>query len=307
MHEAASQLNIQLIEVFGDRHWKKMLREGQALLTNQSLDYLVLVNEHQKAGELMRLAEKQGVPTFLLLNGLGEDDPASVYGNWKGSLIPDNHSAGREMAESLFKAHSGAGKLFTLVGDTLTPASLDRTSGLDAALALYPGVHEILRGSGQWSESVAYNKTKLLLNRETPEMVWAANDNIALGAIRALKETGVVPGKDVSVVGLNWSKEGLASVEKGELLMTHGGHFMAGAWMMVLVYDDYHRLGTAKTYNFQMSAITSRNIKKYQACFGEGRWDSIDFKRFSRTTRKKASTSPYEFSLSRMMEYARGC
>lgn len=317
MKAAAAQLNIDLYEVYGDRHWKQMLREGSALITAQSLDYLVLVNEHQKAGELMKLAEAREIPTFLLLNGLAQDDPRAMYPNWAGSLIPDNQAAGLEMARALFASRQGTGGLFTLVGDTITPASLERTSGLDDALSMFPSVKEWFRGSGQWSHDVAYHKTKLFLHRGRPTMVWAANDDIALGVIKAMKETHMEPGSDVSVVGLNWSPQGIEAVKTGELLMTHGGHFMAGAWMMVLVYDHFYQHSVPQKHAFRMSAITSDNVDKYQTCFGQEQWQNIDYKRFSLAQDKvlskpgagtaSESHSGYDFSLSNMIKYSKGC
>ena len=69
--------------------------------------------------------------------------------------------------------------------------------------------------------------------------LWAANDPMALGAITALREAGYKPGVDVVVGGLNWSQGGVERVLKGEMIVTHGGHFLGGAWAMV-VLRDYH-------------------------------------------------------------------
>ncbi len=308
MKVAASQLNMELYEVYGDRHWKLMLQEGKSLIESQSLDYLILVNEHQKADALIRKAAAKKLPTFMLLNDFDLSDPAKEYANWQGSLIPDNRAAGREMAEALLAANPGPARLFTIVGDTVTPASLDRTAGLDDVMAVSPQMEELLRVPGLWSESVAFEKTQLLLKRDVPDIIWGANDDIALGAIRALKAAGLTPGKDVSVVGLNWSPAGLQAVRSGELLLTHGGHFMAGSWMLVLIYDHHQGLNRQpQRHAFNMSAITSENVGAYQACFGNGEWERIDFKRFSQTDNTNASTSEYDFNLQHMLDYASGC
>ena len=46
-------------------------------------------------------------------------------------------------------------------------------------------------------------------------------------------------GVDVVVGGLNWSGGAVERVLKGEMIVTHGGHFLGGAWAMV-VLRDYH-------------------------------------------------------------------
>lgn len=307
MAAAAKQLNIELVEVYGQRHWKIMLNEGRVLIEQQPLDYLILVNEHQRAKDLIRLAEHKQLPTFMLLNDF--DEPEQTYSFWKGGLIPDNHAAGLEMANRLFALQQGSPRLFTMIGDHLTPASLARTSGLDSALQANPSVKELLRVSGEWSEEVAYQKTLLMLRRDTPNMIWAANDNIALGAIRALKQHNLVPGKDVALAGLNWSQAGLNAVEQGELLLTHGGHFMAGGWMLVMIHDYHQANGAIPTLQqtFEMSAIDATNIKKYLECFGDKQWSRIDFRRYALSKEDLSKGRQYPFHLKSMFRFASGC
>ena len=111
----------------------------------------------------------------------------------------------------------------------MTPASLQRLRGLDMALEQYPLLREQRRLVVNWSFEEAYRRTaEWLATGGCLDAVWAANDSIALGAIKAIEEFGKVPGKDVFVGGLNWSAEGLENVASGKMTMTHGGHFLAG-------------------------------------------------------------------------------
>ena len=67
--------------------------------------------------------------------------------------------------------------------------------------------------------------------------VWAANDPMALGAMTALRTAGLSPGKDVMIVGLNWSREGVEQVDNGSMVLTDGGHFLMGTWSMIMLRD----------------------------------------------------------------------
>jgi ABC-type sugar transport system substrate-binding protein len=62
------------------------------------------------------------------------------------------------------------------------------------------------------------------------DALWAANDPMALGAMTALREGGYAPGKDVLIGGVNWSHDAVDKVLDGEMVVTHGGHFLLGAW-----------------------------------------------------------------------------
>lgn len=93
-----------------------------------------------------------------------------------------------------------------------------------------------------------------------------------------------MPGKDVFVGGLDWSVEGLKNVANGKMTMTHGGHFLAGAWIMVLLKDyleGIEKLRKNPNVPFRMQAITRDNIKTYQQILGDRNWDKIDFSQFS--------------------------
>ena len=54
-----------------------------------------------------------------------------------------------------------------------------------------------------------------------------------------LKQAGYTPGVNVVVGGLNWSQAGVERVLKGEMIVTHGGHFLVGAWAMVVLRDHH--------------------------------------------------------------------
>jgi ABC-type sugar transport system substrate-binding protein len=69
-------------------------------------------------------------------------------------------------------------------------------------------------------------------------MLWAADDQMAFSAIAALRKAGKA-GVDGVVGRLNWSEGGIERVLRGEMLLTHGGHFLGRAWAMVVLRDHH--------------------------------------------------------------------
>ena len=335
MSAAASSLGFELEILYSDRQWPKMLSNGRSLMSRiEKPDYLILVNEHQQAPELMLLAEKQGIKTILLLNSLTPEQtrlhggPRQQIKHWLGSLTPDNNIAGYEIATSVIAAAREAGggadgqiDMIALAGDFKTPASLSRLQGLQRALEQNKDVSLDRRFTVNWSFEKAHRQTELWLRSQQPlDAIWAANDPIALGSIKALKEAGKQPGKDVMVAGLNWSAEALTLVQNGEMTLTHGGHFLAGAWIMVLLYDydngtDFAPIegktaaaakasaeaGANERFNvrFPMTAIDSKNVGAYKKLLGDSNWSRIDFKRFSRNL--NPGLSEYDFSMDALL------
>ncbi len=52
------------------------------------------------------------------------------------------------------------------------------------------------------------------------DAVFAHNDEMAMGAIQALKNAGLQPGKDVAVIGIDGEKDAVKSIIAGELSAT---------------------------------------------------------------------------------------
>ena len=60
----------------------------------------------------------------------------------------------------------------------------------------------------------------LLQSHPDATAIYAHNDEMALGAIAAIKATGKVPGKDIKVVSIDGEKDGLKAVAAGDLYAT---------------------------------------------------------------------------------------
>lgn len=321
MSSAAKQLDFELEIHYADRQWTKMVRNAERVIARSDKpDFLILVNEYQQGARLLALADKAGIPTLMLLNSLTQEQ-RDIYGapreqlkNWLGSLTPNNEIAGYEMAQSLVHNinvrqgnNSPSIALLTLAGDNNTPASLARLRGLDRAINDFPVLQEQRRISVNWSGDEAYKRTRLWLQSgQKLGAVWAANDAIGLGAIKAISEAGLKPGIDVQVAGLNWSQDAIKHVINREMTLTHGGHFLAGAWAIVMLYDyvqghDFNAISAE--VNFPMTAINQVNAPDYLEHFGSQQWSRIHFKKFSLTHSEKLTG--YQFTLTKLLQSLR--
>lgn len=300
MQAAADQFGYDLIVFDSDRDWKKMVESADSVFAlDPAPDYIIAVNEHQQGTRIILEAEKRRIPVIMLLNDLTEDQkakhgrPGKDINNWILTITPDNERAGYDIATSLIDGARMATTdhlpkdicLLSIAGDRKTPASLQRLAGLDHALSRYPILKEQRRIVANWSFDEAFRQTSGLLNSGACiDAVWAANDDIALGAIAALEEAGRTPGKDVFVGGLNWSKEGLDNVTEGKMTLTHGGHFLAGAWAIVLLHDYIKGVETLRQnpeVSFRMEAVTRVNMSYFADVLMSRDWSKIDFSAFS--------------------------
>lgn len=317
MEAAAEDLNIDLEILNADRRPYGMEEELKARLETGNLpDYFILVNELQAGPRLLGFLKGQQVDVLMLLNTLTLGQKVAMdFSSWDqprivAGLEPDNETAGHRIAASVIKRarelhpDKDAIRLLALTGDSSTPAALDREAGLIAAVAEERDVRLVRAIPVQWNAETAYQKTKEVLAHKPVDAIWAANDDIALGAMRAAREHGLTPGKDIACVGMNWSLAGMEAVRRKELTLTDGGHFFAGAWALV-VLRDFH-FGANPPANhfdgvFEMSAITPGNVDEYLAKFGDADWDKIDFAGFTKTL---GGRSKYDFSANAILTAA---
>jgi len=129
---------------------------------------------------------------------------------------------------------------------------------------------------------------------------------MALGAIDAVIKRNKRPGENIFVGGLNWSTEALEKIVNGTMVTSIGGHFMQGAWAMVLIHD-YHKGLDFEDLGFEftapMTVIDQTNVARYLEIFGDQNWDKIDFKKFSRWENKPQKI--YQFQLTKILNQFR--
>ena len=322
MRAAASQLDIDVEIVHSERNYQTLRRLGLEIVARpKPPQYLILVNEETAATPVVEAADKAGVKTFLLSNAFTGADaekygaPRTALPNWIGSLEPDMRAAGGRMGRALIEAaargqrFSADGKihLLALAGDDRTPNSIARTEGFTSYAASRPDVVVDRLLLANWNASEAETLTERYLTWAEhagirPAGVWAANDPTAFGAIDAIEKKGLEPGKDIGVVGLNWSPEALEKIKAGKMILTDGGHFLGGAWSLVMLRDyadgcDFALQGAART--FPLASIDQSNLADLARLMSGRKFDSIDFTTFLASGRGQCGV--YDFSLNAVL------
>nr|WP_275406806.1 ABC transporter substrate-binding protein [Desulfovibrio sp. JC010] len=318
MQAAAEDLGVDLEIIYTERNHILMRKKAEEVLNRKSLpDYLVVVNEKLAAGKIIADADGKEVKVFnLLLDFYGDQaaelgKPREKYKHWIGGLVPDNRWAGYNLAKELLEKAKKQGmaedkiRLLPIAGDYATQATLLRNEGLAYARAdffdakFFPEIHCL------WRKDQAYELVTKFLNRN-PEVnvIWAANDPMALGAIEGIKKSGFVPGKDILVGGINWDKPALEAVKNGSLALSVGGHFMTGGWGLVMLYDyhhghDFSGKGGPMVRKRIFGVIDDRNVGLFLKRFGSRDWSGIDFRRFSKACND--SLQEYDFSVQALL------
>lgn len=321
MQAAGRRLEANVEVLTSERNYRTMQELGLGVVARTDKpDFLILSNEESAAVPILQAAEAAGVKTLLLSNTLIGDDaarlgaPRQILKTWLGDITADLRNAGVRMADALIQAaraekwQSPDGKIHILGigGDEITPASIARNNGLQLAVAAAPDVVVDRMLFANWTQSEAEQVTANYLSWATrkgirPAGIWAGNDPMALGAIKAASAAGLAPGRDIQVVGLNWSEDALRAVGADRLLMTDGGHFLLGGWSIVLLrdYADGCDFAAASPHvEVQAAAITRANLAAVGDLIKTRAFDRIDFTRFRA---KAGRCGRYDFSIDELI------
>jgi len=147
------------------------------------------------------------------------DAPEDLYATYIGS---DFAEEGRKSADEMCKLLEGmAGKkVWELVGNVGSSAAKDRGQGFREKMGEC-GIEITNSQTGNWSATEGKYVTEAWL-KESKDVqgIFAQNDEMGFGAIEALKEAGLVPGKDVKVLSVDATGNAFKAMLDGDLSVT---------------------------------------------------------------------------------------
>ena len=139
----------------------------------------------------------------------------------KVSIVSSNDLvAGRLQMRLIADKLHGAGNIVILRGEEGHPAAAQRTQGVKEILAEQPGIHLIEEATGNWQRDQGEQLiTKWLASGEHIDAILCNNDEMAIGAINALKKAKIPAGK-VLVAGVDGTPDGLDAIRGGYLTLS---------------------------------------------------------------------------------------
>ena len=163
--------------------------------------------------QLFAEAQDAGIPIILLDRTADVDE--SLYATFIGSdFIEEGKQAAQNMAELI----GGKGKIVELEGTVGASAATDRKTGFDQEIAAnYPDIEIVASQTGDFTRAQGKEVMESFL-KSNPDIVgvYAHNDDMALGAIEAIKEAGLKPGEDIVTVSVDGVKGIFEAMVAGE-------------------------------------------------------------------------------------------
>jgi len=150
-----------------------------------------------------------------------KDSRIEDYDYWCAHAVWPNEIGSYTAAIELFKSFETPyeGKIFVLRGQLGGSAENERYAGLKKAIEEHPGVKIVGEEEAVWQRAKGFKATShMLVAHPDVSGVWAANDDMAMGALEALRAKGLA-GK-VKVCGFDGNEDMVRAIAKGEAAAT---------------------------------------------------------------------------------------
>lgn len=216
IQDEAEKRGIKLVYTDAQGQTAKQVSDIEDMVA-QKVDYIVLApREFEGLTPAMEAAKAAGIPV-ILVDRKAKGEAGTDYLSFIGS---DFIEEGRRAAEWLIKETGGKGNIVELTGTAGSSVALDRQKGfVDEITAKAPEMKVIASQTGDFARANGQKVMENLLQSHGDQInaVYAHNDEMAIGAINAIKAAGKVPGKDILVVSIDGTKDALKAIIAGEL------------------------------------------------------------------------------------------
>jgi len=212
----------------------------------------------------VKKAVAAGIPVILVNAEINQEGLA------KAQLVSNNAQGAALGAETWISMVGEKGTYVELFGNPADNNAATRSNGYETVITQYPDMKKVGREVANWDRTQGYQKMQSLL-QANPNIngVIAGNDEMALGAIAALREAGKLD--KVKVGGFDGSPDAVAAIKSGEMQYTVLQPVAVFSAEAVKQADSFIKTGktgaATEKQLFDCLLITKDNVDKYTGPF----------------------------------------
>ncbi len=237
-------------------------------ITNKSV--AIILDPANASGSIgaVKKAIAANIPVLLVNAEINQEGLA------KAQLVSNNAQGAALGAQQWVKDVGQKGNYVELLGAPSDNNAATRSNGYDTVLSQYEGLHKAGSQVANWDRTQGHDKMQSLLQAH-PDVIGviSGNDEMALGAIAALKEAGKLSG--IKVGGFDGSPDAVAAIKAGELQYTVLQPVATFAAKAVQEADSFLKTGktgaSGEKQLFDCVLITKANMGRMTAPFTLGK------------------------------------
>jgi len=205
----AKAVGIDLIVLDSQNDSAKEVSNVEDLVSQKVVAILINPTDSDAVGAAIKLANREKLPVITL-------DRGASSGTVVAHIASDNVAGGQMAGQYIARVLGGKGKVVELEGIAGTSAARDRGKGFNAA-ASEAKLQVVARQVADFDRAKGLSVMENILQAQpTIDAVFAHNDEMALGAIKAIQGSG----RKIKVVGFDATADAVAAVKAGTMTAT---------------------------------------------------------------------------------------
>jgi len=172
-------------------------------------------------GPVLAEAKKAKIPVVMIDRDVAKEDQQYRLTIMGSDFVKEGEKAGNWLADYLKSKGMDDGSkdinIVELQGTTGSAPAIDRKTGFANIMAKHPNWKMTRSQTGNFTSSEGKAVMEAFLKADKNiDVLYAHNDQMALGAEQAIKEAGLQPGKDIIVIGVDGVKGAFEAMVAGE-------------------------------------------------------------------------------------------
>ena len=188
---------------------------------------------------VLKEAKTAGIPVILTDRAVKVADP-SLYVTFIGSdFVEEGRKAARWLLERAAKTPNAALNIVELQGTVGSAPAIDRKKGFEEVIKSNPKLQIIRSQSGEFTRAKGKEVMESFLKQRDKkiDVLYAHNDDMAIGAIQAIEEAGLKPGQDIVIISIDGVRGAFEAMKAGKLNVTVECNPLLGPQLMQLAKD----------------------------------------------------------------------
>ena len=175
------------------------------------------------------------------------DADPSLYASWLGDdFLKEGTTAGTWAAKTFGSTPTN---MVVLEGTTGSSPAIDRAKGFSTGIA-GSAIKTLDSQTGNFTRADGKTVMEGFLQKygKTINLLFAQNDDMGLGALDAIKAAGLTPGKDIQIVSIDATKDGLTALSQGQFNYVVECNPLLGPGVAKIVKDVLEGKSVEKAY-----------------------------------------------------------
>ncbi|SHN27697.1 ABC transporter substrate-binding protein [Rhizobacter sp. OV335] len=172
-------------------------------------------------GTVLREAKAAKIPVILSDRAVDEKDDSLWVAFMGSDFVEEGRRAGRWLVEKMKGVQSDV-NIVELQGTVGSAPAIDRKKGFEEIIKADPKFKIIRSQTGDFTRAKGKEVMEAFLKAEGKKInvLYAHNDDMAIGAIQAIEEAGLKPAKDIVIISIDAVKGAFEAMIAGKLNVT---------------------------------------------------------------------------------------